>query len=277
MGIRLISAAVGVAIALVILFLHNTVALNIAIAAVIVLMLFELFRAGKCLKLRLTCAPAYLYGAIIPFIVSGKASKYKLAVTVVFVLFWFITFIAQHNTMKYQKFFYITACTLLVSNSMSCLIVLNDMDSVHGLMYLVMGLCGAWLADSGAYFAGTFFGRHKLCSEVSPKKTVEGFAGGIAVTGLLFVLINFVYSKILPHVTEYTVSVNYLEVFFLGAALAVVGTIGDLSASVLKRQCEIKDYGNIMPGHGGAMDRFDSVLFVAPCFLAFVSLISIYE
>lgn len=144
-------------------------------------------------------------------------------------------------------------------------------------MYLVMGLCGAWLADSGAYFAGTFFGKHKLCPEVSPKKTIEGFVGGIVVTGLLFMLINFAYSKILPNVSDYTVSVNYLEVFLLGVALAVVGTIGDLSASVLKRQCDIKDYGNIMPGHGGAMDRFDSVLFVAPCFYAFVSLISIYK
>ena len=71
-------------------------------------------------------------------------------------------------------------------------------------MYLIMGLCGAWLADSGAYFAGTFFGKHKLCPEVSPKKTVEGFIGGIVVTGLLFMLINFGYSKILPLVTDST-------------------------------------------------------------------------
>ena len=99
---------------------------------------------------------------------------------------------------------------------MSCLIILNGMDKTHGLMYLIMGLCGAWLADSGAYFAGTFFGKHKLCPEVSPKKTVEGFIGGIVVTGLLFMLINFGYSKILPLVTDSTVSVNYFEVCLLG-------------------------------------------------------------
>lgn len=277
MGTRLISAGVGIVIALVILFLHNTVVLNIAIAAIIVLMLFELFRAGRCLGLRLTCLPAFIYGAVMPFFVTGGAAKYRFLVNILFIMFFFITYIAQHNTMKYYRMFYILACTLLVSNSMSCLVILNEMDKVHGLMYLVMGLCGAWLADSGAYFAGTFFGKHKLCPEVSPKKTIEGFVGGIVVTGLLFMLINFAYSKILPHVSDYTVSVNYLEVFLLGVALAVVGTIGDLSASVLKRQCGIKDYGNIMPGHGGAMDRFDSVLFVAPCFYAFVSLISIYK
>ena len=190
---------------------------------------------------------------------------------------YFHTYIAQHKTLKYYRLLFILSCTILVSKAMSCLIILNGMDKTHGLMYLIMGLCGAWLADSGAYFAGTFFGKHKLCPEVSPKKTVEGFIGGIVVTGLLFMLINFGYSKILPLVTDSTVSVNYFEVCLLGMALAVVGTIGDLSASVLKRQCAIKDYGNIMPGHGGAMDRFDSVLFVAPCFYAFVSLISIYK
>ena len=248
----------------------------LAIAAVTLLMLFELFRAGRCLRLRLTCIPAFIYGAVSPFLAYGSASKYRFAVNLILILCIFITYIAQHKTLKYYRLLFILSCTILVSKAMSCLIILNGMDKTHGLMYLIMGLCGAWLADSGAYFAGTFFGKHKLCPEVSPKKTVEGFIGGIVVTGLLFMLINFGYSKILPLVTDSTVSVNYFEVCLLGMALAVVGTIGDLSASVLKRQSAIKDYGNIMPGHGGAMDRFDSVLFVAPCFYAFVSLISIY-
>ncbi len=166
---------------------------------------------------------------------------------------------------------------LLISMSMGCLIALNSASSVHGLMYLIMGLCGAWLADSGAYFAGTFLGKRKLCPEVSPKKTVEGFIGGIVVTGLLFMLINFAYSKILPSVSDNSVEINYLAVGLIGMILAVVGTIGDLSASVLKRQCGIKDYGNIMPGHGGLMDRFDSVIFVAPCLFALLQVFSIYK
>lgn len=277
MGIRLISAGIGIVIALLVLFLHNTVLLNVAVAALIVLMLYELFRAGRCVKLRLNCFPAYIYGAAMPFIVTGSAAKYRFAVNIAFILIFFMTYIIRHDSLKYYRMFYILTCTLLISNSMSCLIILNEFDKVHGLIYLIMGLCGAWLADTSAYFVGTFLGRHKLCPEVSPKKTIEGFVGGIIVTGLLFILINFGYSKILPEVSNYTVSVNYIEVFFVGAALAIVGTIGDLSASALKRQCGIKDYGSIMPGHGGAMDRFDSVLFVAPCFYAFISLISIYK
>ncbi len=277
MGTRLISAGVGIVIAVIILALHNTIVLKLAVSALVILMLFELFRAGGCTKKRLTCLPAYIYGALTPLIVTGELSKYRFSLNLILILFAFITFIAQHDTLKFEKLFYIIACTMLVSNAMGCLVVLNEMDKVHGLMYLIMGLGGAWLADSGAYFAGTFLGKHKLCPEVSPKKTVEGFVGGVLVTGLLFILINAGYAAILPHISEYEVSVNYFKVFLLGIALAVVGTIGDLSASVLKRQCGIKDYGNIMPGHGGAMDRFDSVLFVAPCFYAFVSLISIYK
>lgn len=277
MGTRLISAAVGIAASIVVLILHNTVVLNIAVAAIVVLMLYELFKAGKCINIRLTCLPAFVYGTVMPFMASGTAFKYRFAINLVLILMIFLSYIAQHETLKYYKLLYILGCTVLVSNSMSCLVALNDMDKVNGLMYLIMGLCGAWLADSGAYFVGTFLGKHKLCPDISPNKTVEGFIGGIAVTGILFVLINLCYSKILLLVSEQSVSVNYFEVFLLGVALAVVGTIGDFSASVLKRQCGIKDYGSIMPGHGGAMDRFDSVLFVVPFFYAFVSLINIYK
>ena len=124
---------------------------------------------------------------------------------------------------------------------------------------LVISLCAAWLADSGAYFAGTFFGKTKLCPNISPKKTVEGVVGGVLSNGVIMLIISFVYDKILKGE-----SVNYIGVFIAGMLAAVIGLIGDLTASVVKRQTGIKDYGNIMPGHGGVMDRFDSVLLVAP-------------
>ena len=174
MGVRLISAAVGIVIAVIILILHNTILLKLAIAAVTLLMLFELFRAGRCLRLRLTCIPAFIYGAVSPFLAYGSASKYRFAVNLILILCIFITYIAQHKTLKYYRLLFILSCTILVSKAMSCLIILNGMDKTHGLMYLIMGLCGAWLADSGAYFAGTFFGKHKLCPNISPHKTIEG-------------------------------------------------------------------------------------------------------
>lgn len=277
MAVRLLSSAIGILLAVVILIFHKTIVLNIAISLISVIMVYEVLKAAQCVKFRLTCILSLIYAVVNPFIVTGAASKYKFAVAFLLVTCIFITYIVYHNSLKYNRVMFIIAASLLISNAMSSLVILHDIDKVNGLMYLIMGLCGAWLADSGAYFVGTFMGKNKLCPEVSPKKTVEGFVGGIFITGLLFMLINFGYSKILQHFTDYTVSVNYFKVCILGMALAIVGTLGDLSASVIKRQCGIKDYGNIMPGHGGLMDRFDSVVFVAPCLYAFITIFNIYK
>ncbi len=277
MGVRILSALVGSAIAVVILIFHDTLVLNIAVSLISIIMLYELLKAAKCIKFSLTCIPAFVYTAASPFLLTGKPAQYRYPAMFVIILFIFATFIIQHKSLKYFRLMFIISAMLLISIAMGSLVLLNESGGEHGLMYLIMGLCGAWLADSGAYFVGTFFGRHKLCPEVSPKKTIEGFVGGIAVTGLLFMLINFVYAKIFMNVSDHSVAVNYPEVCLLGMILAVVGTVGDLSASVLKRQCGIKDYGNIMPGHGGLMDRFDSVIFVAPCLYAFIQIFSIYR
>lgn len=274
MATRIISAAVGVVIAVIILIFHNTIALNAAVGIISAVMIFEVLKAGKCLEFHIIAIPSMFYGFLYQFFVT---TKYNFIITYVYIICIFTCFIVRHKTIKYDKLFLTLSSSILLTCSMSTLIIMHDSDSINGLMYLIMGLCGAWLADTGAYFVGTFIGKNKLCPEVSPKKTIEGFIGGILVTGFLFMLINFGYSKILEKTTVYTVNVNYFKVCILGMLLAVIGTVGDLSASVLKRQCGIKDYGNIMPGHGGLMDRFDSVVFVAPFLYAFVSIFSIYQ
>ena len=105
---------------------------------------------------------------------------------------------------------------------------------------------------------GCAFGKHKLCPEISPKKTVEGAIGGIV--GDLVVCLGLTYAF-----SVYTgVSINWLSFGIFLPFGAVAGILGDLCASIIKRQFGIKDYGNIMPGHGGVMDRFDSWIFVAP-------------
>ncbi len=119
---------------------------------------------------------------------------------------------------------------------------------------------GAFLTDTGAYFAGTFFGKHKLCPNVSPKKTIEGAIGGIFTTVVAFIVYGFIGKEFFGY------NLSIINAIITGLILSVISQIGDLSASVIKRELGIKDYGNIMPGHGGALDRFDSVLFVAPVF-----------
>ena len=111
---------------------------------------------------------------------------------------------------------------------------------------------GTWASDSFAYFAGRAFGSHKLAPAISPNKTIEGFFGGLIGTIAVIVGLGWLLAMPLPQMAA------------LGAAIAVLGTLGDLVESMMKRQTGIKDSGAIIPGHGGVWDRFDSVLFTAP-------------
>jgi len=117
----------------------------------------------------------------------------------------------------------------------------------------------AFLSDAGAYFVGLKFGKHKLAPVVSPNKTIEGALGGIA-TAMLGML---VYALILDLIPGGFI-VNYALAILYGLIGSLAGMFGDLCFSVIKRQTGIKDYGNLIPGHGGVLDRFDSLMTVAP-------------
>lgn len=270
MKTRIISAAVAIVIAVIVLLLHKTVVLEIAVALLIAGMLYELFNATGCLKFKPTAAVCIAYGLVTPF--SFLFEKWFPIVTLVFVFAAFTTNLALYKDLKIDKLAIMVGLTILVSYSMNCLLSMHSSSEKHGLFLVVLTLCGAWLADSGAYFAGTFFGKHKLCPNISPKKTVEGFIGGTVTNGVIFILVGLLYSKCISTGTE----LNYILLFVLGMACSVIGLLGDLSASLIKRQYNIKDYGNIMPGHGGVMDRFDSVLFVAPFMATMLTYFSVF-
>jgi phosphatidate cytidylyltransferase len=126
-----------------------------------------------------------------------------------------------------------------------------------GEYYWYFIFIGAWATDIFAYFSGMLFGKHKLIPAVSPKKTVEG-----AIGGTLFCIIFFVgFGAIINYFTQYNISLITLVI--AGLLSALVAQIGDLAMSVIKRTYGIKDYGTIFPGHGGVLDRFDSILAVA--------------
>lgn len=130
------------------------------------------------------------------------------------------------------------------------------------MFYILVAFGGAWFADTGAYFTGMLLGKHKLSPVISPKKTVEGAVGGIVWNIGLLCLLAFVYTKIYASLGT-VLTVSYLNIAILAVAVAFAGMAGDLVASVIKRQIGIKDYGKIIPGHGGIMDRFDSILFTS--------------
>lgn len=118
-----------------------------------------------------------------------------------------------------------------------------------------------WASDTGAYFAGTFFGKRKLFERISPKKSWEGFFGGAALA------LIFTYG-----LSEFFLSLTFLQWFIVGVIIIVGGTFGDLVESLLKRSIEIKDSGSSLPGHGGFLDRFDGLLISAPFIVAFLEI-----
>ena len=130
-------------------------------------------------------------------------------------------------------------------------------DSLEGGKYLIwLVFMGSWGADTAAYYAGKFFGKRKLCPEVSPKKTIEGSIGGLLGSACLCGIYGIVISSLVPHV-------SVIHFVIIGLLTGVAGQFGDLVASSVKRYVGIKDYSNLIPGHGGILDRFDSILFNA--------------
>jgi len=146
----------------------------------------------------------------------------------------------------------LTAGLLYVSLLFSYIIAVRRLD--HGLAWLWLVLTITWAGDTGAYFAGRAFGKHKLFERVSPKKTWEGFFGGLVAAIGLACAFKALW---LPEL-------SWLDAALLGAVLDVVGVVGDLVESMFKRAFGVKDSGWIMPGHGGILDRIDSLLFTAP-------------
>ena len=136
------------------------------------------------------------------------------------------------------------------------LINVRDIPTYGEYLTLFM-MITIWVSDTGAYFSGRFFGRHKLNKEVSPKKTWEGAIGGTLLAVGAGVLMQHLF---LP------TCFSALTAVWLGLLVAVVGQVSDLAESVLKRSCSVKDSSNLLPGHGGFLDRFDSYLLLAPLF-----------
>lgn len=137
----------------------------------------------------------------------------------------------------------------------------NDFPEGWKLVFFL--LLVVWLGDSGAYYVGKRFGRHKLSPRISPKKTVEGLAGGISTSIVAAIVIHFTFFPNFP----------LHHAIIAGAILSFAGVIGDLAESMWKRSAAVKDSGTLLPGHGGFLDRFDSILFTAPILYCYWTLI----
>ncbi|WP_223700204.1 phosphatidate cytidylyltransferase [Sutcliffiella deserti] len=158
--------------------------------------------------------------------------------------------VLSKNKFTFDDVGFILASTVYIGMGFYYFIEIREIS----LAYVFFALFVIWTTDSGAYFIGKAIGNKKLWPEISPNKTVEGSIGGVICAIVLAIIFHFV--------VDFTHSV--LVTVLLASILSVVGQIGDLAESALKRYYQIKDSGKILPGHGGILDRFDSLLFVLP-------------
>lgn len=139
----------------------------------------------------------------------------------------------------------------------------NGYDHFLSCTFIIYGIIGTFMTDIGAYFVGVFFGKHKINERISPKKTYEGFWGGIIISAILSMTYAFIFAAcgnpILPGIFDLA---HWYNIVFMSLLMPFLATLGDFVFSAIKRFYDIKDFGNIMPGHGGVLDRVDSIIFV---------------
>lgn len=264
---RIISGAVLILFCAAILVFGNSfpLALNIAVGLISLCCLYELIKAMGLEKKWFLSAPALIAAAAVPF----ADGTMRLLIYFLFTGWLFSAMVLYHRETTFKEVGVLYSMVALIPSALRCLVSVRDLNVDHGMYYMLVAVLAAWVADAGAYFAGTFFGKHKLCPEISPKKTVEGAIGGGIVNIALLMLSGLILSQ---GVYGGEVQANYLALFLAGLLGTPISILGDLSFSLIKRSCHIKDFGQVIPGHGGILDRFDSVIFTAP----FVYLLSMY-
>lgn len=251
---RIISAGIGIILLIVILILDR-IFLNIAVAIISVMALFELLNALGYGKNKIVLITAFFSAIIISFNYFIPQSYTRLFIYIYSILM-FLIFLIYHRAIGFKDVAILFFASSYIPFFLSHIVQTRNLP--QGEVYIWFIFIGAWATDSFAFFGGKLFGKRKLCPEISPKKTVEGAISGTIGCGLSFLL----YAYILNTWASY--HIHYISIFILGMTCAILAQLGDLSASMIKRQYKIKDFGNIMPGHGGVLDRFDSILFVAP-------------
>ena len=226
--------------------------LMMSIAAYELLYRTRLVRQG-----RLVIYSAVMAFAVVLWSYFGALQAYLLLGLLVFVMLLFMEMMMDHVKVHLETLGLCLVGGFLVPYLLSALIRILTMR--YGRYVILIPFVVAFLSDSGAYFVGLKFGKHKLSPVVSPNKTIEGALGGVA-TAMASMVIYSLVLDLLP----VGIQVNYALALLYGLAGSLAGIFGDLCFSVIKRQTGIKDYGDLFPGHGGILDRFDSLVTVAP-------------
>lgn len=254
---RTITGAALVLVLIAVLLFLPVVFTPILLSAMVAIAAYELLWSTKLVENgRLVCYGAITAVAVVWWSYCGMVYAWALAGVLIFTGACICELLISHGKLPFQQVALAAIAGFLVPYLLSALVRIVLM--AHGRYLILAPFVMAFMTDTGAYLVGCSMGRHKLCPIISPKKTVEGLVGGILGGIVGMILYALVLSK------AWHFQVNYLSAAIYGAAGAGTATLGDLLFSVIKRQSGIKDYGKLLPGHGGILDRFDSVTLVAP-------------
>lgn len=235
------------------LMVYGSFPLFWVITAISLIGLFELYRAVK-MERSFPAAVGYISSIVLDILILDNAYEYLIlwlvATLMVMMTCYVIAYPAYNSEQMTMVFFGLFYVTLMLS------FVFKVRFLQGGILTVWLIFIGAWGSDTCAYCVGKLIGKHKLPSKLSPNKTVEGCLGGIFGAALIGFLYAFAF---------YRSDVDrWWQFAVIGGASAIISQIGDLTASAIKRNHDIKDYGHLIPGHGGILDRFDSIIFTAP-------------
>lgn len=250
---RILTAIVALCILIPVLIFADSPVFPVALSFVAAVAVYEVLHCVGLHKNVWISVPLYFLALVAPVAVrylNDNISEYALVAILLLLLYTLCGAVLSHKKAGLAEVMTVFVTSLYAISGLSCIVYVYDIAAGGKYFYLLIFI-GAWVTDTFAYFTGRFFGRHKLIPEVSPKKTVEGSIGGI-----VFCVIAFVIFAILFDLSVLTLSI-------VGLTASIVSQFGDLSMSLIKRHWGIKDYGKLFPGHGGVLDRFDSVLAVS--------------
>lgn len=236
-------------------FLWEPIVITISIALLSAGAVYELLHNAAGIKCKLSLILACVFSFYVPF---TRFIHEDFGVCLIFVLFGAIVYgiaaaimtLKNHSEFGLGQIASLYGFPIMYGGMFFCLSgVINNQS---GIYYLLLLLNFSSVCDMGAYFTGVTCGKHKLCPNISPKKTVEGAIGGIVSSIIVTVILCICFSK------------SLLFPVILTVPFCILGMIGDLFASAIKRSVDLKDYGSLIPGHGGILDRVDSIIMIAP-------------
>jgi len=251
---RMLTAVIGLPLILLVLF-SPIPAVILAVMAASLIGLYEYMKAVGIWENKPLCIMGMLAAVLIPLCFRMKIGSIQ-TILYLYVAALFVLLLIDNKKTTWSQLSYLAMGLVYIPYFLSHILYIRDMEL--GRFYIWLVFIGAFITDSCAYFVGCGIGKRKLCSTISPKKTVEGAIGGIVGCGIAFLIFGVVVNL------GFAVQFSLWRLFIAGILCAVISEVGDLVASMLKRQFAIKDFGNLLPGHGGILDRCDSIILVAP-------------